>query len=111
MDQSKEMARIAWNALNDKKGEDIVCFYVGEKSTIADYMIIATGNVDTHVKALAEYVSVELKKEDIHPVYHEGTEHGVWVCIDYGDIIVHVMRKNEREFSNLESIWGGCPKI
>lgn len=109
--ETKELALKIKELLDDKKGEDIVCFYIGEKSTIADYMIIATGNVDTHVKALAEYVSVELKKEDIHPVYHEGTEYGVWVCIDYGDIIVHVMRKNEREFYNLESIWGGCPKI
>lgn len=109
--ETKELALKIKELLDDKKGEDIVCFYVREKSTIADYMIISTGNVDTHVKALAEYVSVELKKEDIYPIYHEGTEHGVWVCIDYGDIIVHVMRKNEREFYNLESIWGSCPKI
>ncbi len=97
--------------LDDKKGEDIVCFNIGEKSTIADYMIISTGNVDTHVKALAEYVIVELKKEDIQPIYHEGIHNGIWACIDYGDVIVHIMRKNEREFYNLESIWGGCPKI
>ena len=69
--ETKELALKIKELLDDKKGEDIVCFYIGEKSTIADYMIIATGNVDTHVKALAEYVSVELKKEDIHPVYHE----------------------------------------
>ena len=109
--ETKEFALKIIELLDVTNDEDIVCFYIREKSTIADYMIIATGNVDTHVKALAEYVSVELKKEDIHPIYHEGTEHGVWVCIDYGDIIVHVMRKNEREFYNLESIWGGCPKI
>ena len=109
--ETKELALKIKELLDDKKGEDIVCFYIGEKSTIADYMIIARGNVATHVKALADYASLEVTKEDIHPVYHEGTEHGVWVCIDYGDIIVHVMRKNEREFYNLESIWGGCPKI
>ena len=108
---TKELAIKIKKLLDDKKGEDIVCFFIVEKSTVADYMIIATGNVDTHVKALAEYVSVELKKENINPIYHEGTAHGVWVCIDYGDIIVHVMRKNERVFYNLESIWGGFPKI
>ncbi len=109
--ETKELALKIKDLLDDKKAEDIICFYINEKSTIADYMIIATGNVDTHVKALSEYVMVELKKENIHPVYHEGTGNGVWVCVDYGDIIVHVMRKNEREFYNLESIWGGCPKI
>ncbi|WP_285946095.1 RsfS/YbeB/iojap family protein, partial [Thomasclavelia cocleata] len=62
---TKELAIKIKKLLDDKKGEDIVCFFIGEKSTVADYMIIATGNVDTHVKALAEYVSVELKKENI----------------------------------------------
>ncbi len=109
--ETKELAIKIKELLDDKKGEDIVCFFIREKSTVADYMIIATGNVDTHVKALAEYVSVELKKENINPIYHEGTAQGVWVCIDYGDIIVHVMCKNERVFYNLESIWGGFPKI
>lgn len=108
---TKTLALKIKNLLDDKKGEDIICYNISEKSTIADYMIIATGNVDTHVKALAEYVMVELKKEDIQPFYHEGTGNGIWVCIDYGDIMVHIMRKNEREFYNLESIWGGCPKI
>ena len=70
---TKELAIKIKKLLDDKKGEDIVCFFIGEKSTVADYMIIATGNVDTHVKALAEYVSVELKKENINPIYHEGT--------------------------------------
>ncbi len=108
---TKTLALKIKNLLDDKKGEDIICYNISEKSTIADYMIIATGNVDTHVKALAEYVMVELKKEDIQPLYHEGTDNGIWVCIDYSDIMVHIMRKNEREFYNLESIWGGCPKI
>lgn len=108
---TKTLALKIKDLLDDKKGEDIICYNIAEKSTIADYMIIATGNVDTHVKALAEYVMVELKKEDIQPVYHEGTNNGVWVCVDYGDIMVHIMRKTERDFYNLESIWGGCPKI
>lgn len=97
--------------LEDKKGEDIICLDIGDKSTITDYMIIATGNVDTHVRALAEYVVVELKKLDISPVYHEGIKYGTWICVDYGNIILHIMRKNEREFYNLEAIWGSCPKI
>lgn len=109
--ETKELALKIKELLDDKKGESIICFFIGEKSTVADYMIIATGNVDTHVKSLAEYVTVELKKENINPIYHEGIEHGVWACIDYGDIIVHVMRKSERDFYNLESIWGSCPKI
>ena len=97
--------------IDDKKGEDIVCFNVGEKSTITDYFIIATGNVDTHVRAISENMIVELKKEDVKPIYHEGLDNGFWVCVDYGDVLVHIMRKNERDFYNLESIWGSCPKF
>lgn len=108
---TKELVLKIKNLLDNKKGENIICFNISEKSTIADYMIIVTGNVYTHVKALSEYVIVELKKENINPIYHEGIYHGAWACIDYGDIIVHIMNKNERNFYNLESIWGMCPKI
>ena len=108
--KGKEFAKRIVELLDDKKGENIVCFKIGEHSSLADYFIIATGNADTHVKALAENMSVELKKQGISPLAHEGTGSGSWVCVDYGDVIVHVMRGNEREFYNLESIWGGCPK-
>lgn len=108
--KGKELAKRVAELLEDKKGEDIVCFDISNKSTIGDYFIIATGNADTHVRALAENMSVELKKENVMPLAHEGTGLGTWVCVDYGDVIVHVMRKAERNFYNLESIWGGCPR-
>ena len=54
---------------------------------------------------------VELKKEGIIPSFHEGLQSGVWVCVDYSDVIVHIMREDEREFYDLESIWGGSKKI
>lgn len=97
--------------IDDKKGEETVCFFIGEKSTVTDYLIIAAGNVDTHVRAIACNIIVELKKKGIAPIYKEGEENGVWICLDYGDVIVHIMRKRERDFYNLESIWGGCPAV
>ncbi|MBQ3034395.1 MAG: ribosome silencing factor [Deferribacterales bacterium] len=108
--KGKELAKRVTELLDDKKGENIVCFNIGGSSSLADYFIIATGNVDTHVKALAENMSVELKKQGVAPLAHEGTGSGSWVCVDYGDVIVHVMRQAERNFYNLEAIWGGCPK-
>lgn len=109
--EGKKLAKEIVDLLEDKKGEDIVCFDIGKHSTIADYFIIATGLVDTHVKALAENMSVELKKRETYPLAHEGGEQGSWICVDYGDVIVHIMRSQERNFYNLESIWGGCPKV
>ncbi len=108
--ESKTLAKDIVNLIDDKKGENIVCFHIGNYSSLADYFIIATGNVDTHVKAIAENMTVELKKHNIAPLAHEGTGEGNWVCVDYGDVIVHIMRKQERDFYSLESIWGGCPK-
>lgn len=108
--KSKELAKEVVNLIDDKKGENIVCFNIENYSSLANYFIIATGNVDTHVKAIAENMSVELKKQNVIPLAHEGTREGNWVCVDYGDVIVHIMRKQEREFYNLESIWGVCPK-
>lgn len=108
--KGKELAKKIVELLSDKSGEDIVCFNIGKVSTLADYFIIATGHVDTHVMALAESMSVELKKDNIFPYAHEGAGSGTWVCVDYGDVLVHVMRQKERDFYNLESIWGGCPK-
>lgn len=97
--------------IEDKKGFDIVCYDISEVSTIADYFIIASANVDTHVRAVAENVIVELKKEEIAPIVHEGLDLCTWVCIDYGDVLVHIMREQERNFYRLESIWGACKEV
>jgi ribosome-associated protein len=96
--------------IDDKRGEDIVSFDLRGVSSVVDYLVIATGKVDTHVKAISEHVMTEMKKNGIQPLAHEGLSDGVWVCIDYGDIMLHIMRGMEREYYNLEGIWGGAPR-
>lgn len=108
--KGKELAKEIIKLLADKKAEDVVCLNISKHSTIADYFIIATGLADTHVRSLAENIAVEFKKRETYPLAHEGTDLGSWICIDYGDVIVHIMRVQERNFYSLESIWGGCPK-
>lgn len=97
--------------LYDRKGESVIAFDISKVSSVADYFVIATGLADTHVKALSEYMITELKKEGIAPYMHEGLSSGEWVCVDYNNIIVHIMREKERNYYNLESIWGGCKKV
>ena len=109
--KSIELAKKIREFLEDKIAKDTVIFEIAPISSLADYFIIATGSADTHVKAIAEYFMVELKKEGIMPAFHEGLQSGVWVCVDYSDVIVHIMREDEREFYDLESIWGGSKKI
>ena len=105
MNQSKEMARIAWNALNDKKGEDIKIIDITGISVLADYFIIANGTNDSQVNALVDNVEEELHKAGFTLRQREGQASGSWVLLDFGDIIVHVFDKENRLFYDLERIW------
>ena len=105
MDQSKEMARIAYNALSDKKGEDIKIIDITGISVLADYFIIANGNSDSQVNALVDNVEEELHKAGYPLKQREGQESGSWVLLDFGDIIVHVFDRENRMFYDLERIW------
>ena len=105
MDQSRKMARIAWNALNDKKGEDIKIIDITGISVLADYLIIANGTSDSQVNALVDNVEEELHKAGYSLKQREGQASGSWVLLDFGDIIVHVFDKENRLFYDLERIW------
>lgn len=105
MNQSKEMVRIAYNALSDKKGEDIKIIDITGISVLADYFIIANGNSDSQVNALVDNVEEELHKAGYPLRQREGYASGSWVLLDFGDIIVHVFDKENRLFYDLERIW------
>lgn len=105
MNQSKEMARIAYRALEDKKGEDIKIIDITGISVLADYFIIANGNSDSQVSALVDNVEEELHKAGYSLRQREGQTSGNWVLLDFGDIIVHVFDKENRLFYDLERIW------
>ena len=105
MNQSQEMARIAYHALSDKKGEDIKVIDITSISVLADYFIIANGNSDSQVNALVDNVEEELHKAGYSLRQREGQASGSWVLLDFGDIIVHVFDKENRLFYDLERIW------
>lgn len=105
MEQSREMARIAYNALAEKKGEDIKVIDISNVSVLADYFIIANGNNVSQVKALVEEVEEKLYKAGFQVKQREGYGTGSWVLLDFGDIIVHVFDKENRLFYDLERIW------
>ncbi len=90
--------------LEDKKAIDLNIIDVKEKTTLADYFVIASGTVQTHIKALADNVEEELKKEEIYPNKIEGynTE---WILMDYGDIVVHIFTEKERQNYKLEELY------
>ena len=105
MNQSKEMVKIAYHALSDKKGEDIKIIDITGISVLAEYFIIANGNSDSQVNALVDNVEEELHKAGYTLRQREGQASGSWVLLDFGDIIVHVFDKENRLFYDLERIW------
>lgn len=91
--------------LDDAKAEDVVTIELAGKSSVADYMVIASGRSDRHVGAIADQISKRLKEIKYATVRVEGQPANDWVLIDVGDIVVHVFRPEVRDFYNLEKMW------
>ena len=111
MNQAKEMARIAFDALEEKKGENTCIIDISEVSILADYFIISDGNSDSQLSALVDNVEEKMHKAGFVPKQSEGRNSGTWVLLDYGDIIVHVFERESREFYHLEHIWSDGKRI
>lgn len=92
-------------ALEDVKGVDIVVMDVRKLTDITDYMVLASGTSNRNVRALADSVVESAKKGGLQPLGVEGKEGLEWVLIDLGDVVVHVMHPDSREFYDLESLW------
>lgn len=107
----KEMVKAAFMALDEKKAENIVILNIGEVSVIADYFIIANGNNPSQITAMIDEVQKKLAELGHTPVSIEGIRNTSWVLMDYGDLIVHVFSKEDREFYDLERIWADCAQV
>jgi ribosome-associated protein len=102
---SEAMLKRILSWLDDAKAENIVTIDLNGKSSIGDFMIIATGRTDRHVGAIGDQLQRNLKDEGQGRVRVEGMPQCDWVLVDTGDIIVHVFRPEVREFYNLEKMW------
>ena len=105
MSDSKKYAKIAYDALADKKGENIKIIDISEVSPIADYFIIADGANQNQLQAMCDAVDEELYKAGCELKQTEGNRNSTWILMDYGDIIVYVFSKEDRLFYDLERIW------
>ena len=92
-------------ALDDAKAEDIVSIDVADKTSLGDYIVIASGRSQRHVGAVADQIQKKLKEAGHGRVRVEGLPQCDWVLVDAGDVIVHVFRPEVREFYNLEKLW------
>lgn len=107
-DQASEaLARLAAEACDDRKAVDIRLIRVEEISSLADWFVICSGLSDVQVRAIARSVETRLEEEAGRlPLRREGQSEGRWVLLDYGEVIVHVLRPEERSHYDLESFWG-----
>lgn len=102
---SEKFSNVIVNALEDLKARDIVRLDVRKLTTVTDYMIVASGTSNRHVKAIADAVVEASRKAGVRPTGIEGEEGSEWVLVDLGDTLVHVMQPRIREFYNLEKLW------
>ncbi len=100
-----EIKQLAIDALEDMKAEDILVLDVKGKTTVTDWIIVASGTSSRHTKSIANNVIADAKKAGSPPLGFEGEAEGEWVLVDLGDVIVHVMQRQVREFYDLESLW------
>ena len=105
MDQSLNMVKIAYDALDDKLAEDIKIIDIRSISVLADYFIIADGSNRNQVQAMADSAEEALGKAGYDAKQIEGYQSANWILMDYKDIIVHVFSKEDRAFYDLERIW------
>lgn len=105
MDNSKNMVKLVFEALEEKKGEDIQIIEIKDISIIADYFIIANGANALQVDALVDSVKDKLDRNGYEPLRVEGVKSASWILMDYGDVVVHIFSKEDRLFYDLERIW------
>jgi ribosome-associated protein len=107
---SAEKTKSIIHFVEDMKGEQIETLDVHEKTSVADTFIVCSGTSDRHVASIAERVAERMKKEHQEPPLRiEGDKSG-WVLQDYGDVILHVMRDEQRQFYDLETLWKMMPR-
>ena len=107
----REMALLAAQALDGKKGREIKVLEITELTTLADYFVICNGSSNTQINALCDEVEKRLAEAGEKPTHREGHRSGTWVLLDYGCVAVHVFNEEAREFYSLEHLWSDAKEI
>ena len=109
--EPQELAHAIFDVLDAKKGQKIKVLHVVDQTVITDYFVICTGNSNTQVKALAGEVEFKLGLRGVDPVHFEGRDGGGWIVLDYSSVIVHIFSRENRDFYQLEKLYGDAEEI
>lgn len=106
---NQELLKMVVKAADDKRAEDIVALKMSGISLIADYFVICHGNSDKQVQAISREIKEKAYESQFEVKRIEGFDEARWVLIDLGDVVVHVFHRDERNYYNLERLWGDAP--
>ncbi|OGR19283.1 MAG: ribosome silencing factor [Desulfobacterales bacterium GWB2_56_26] len=106
-----ELAQICAKAALDTKAEDLVILDVRGLTTFTDYFVIMNGKSTRHVQALAGAIEEQLRSKRVTVSKAEGLTEGLWVLLDYDDVVVHIFYHEQRKFYNLEGLWSEAKRI
>ena len=102
---ARTLAEAIADVLDSKKGKDIKVLHVEDKTVIAEYFVICSGNTGTQVKALAGEVEYKIGLRGVDPYQVEGRDNNSWLIVDYSNVIVHIFSRESREFYNLDKLY------
>jgi len=109
--ESEALLKLVCDELENLKAKDIKVLEVGKYTSIADYLVVASGTSGRHVRSVSEKIAEAAKHAGVMPIGIEGREGSEWVLIDLADVIVHVMQPAVREFYKLEDLWSVKPSL
>lgn len=107
----EKIAALAAEAAEDKKARDVVVLDISDISVVCDYFVICSGLSSTQVKAIAENIEEKLEEKGIKKLRIEGLRDAHWVLLDFGPVVVHVFQEDDRQFYNLEHLWGDAKVV
>jgi ribosome-associated protein len=108
---SKEKALFSAKTAQEKKGDNIVILDVGSLTPLADFFVLCSAGSQRQVLAITDAIDESLSSHGINPLSVEGRENALWVLMDYGDVIVHVFKREVGEFYDLERLWGDAKRL
>jgi len=104
-------AKLCLKIIRERKAIDPVLFEVGKLVSITDYFLIASGNSNRQVQAIARHLQRRMREQGFRPDGIEGEQEGHWVLMDYGDVVIHLFYQPIREFYDLEGLWIEAPRM
>lgn len=109
--ESVALATVAAEAASEKLAESIVAFDVSDQLYIADVFLLCSAANDRQVRAVVDAIEERLRRDSVKPLRREGEPERHWVLIDFGDLVVHVQRSEDRDYYDLERLWADCPVV